>query len=109
MSEPVLVLTTVAATADADTLARSLVTERLAACVNVLPAMQSTYRWKDAVEVETERQLLIKTASDRIDQLRDRLLALHPYDVPEFLILALDGGSAAYLAWLMQSTRPVPP
>ena len=103
----VIVLTTLPVDMDAATLARTLVDERLAACVNVLEPMTSVYRWQDAIQQEPERQLVIKTAADRVDALRDRLRALHPYDVPEFLLLPVSGGSEDYLAWLQQGTREV--
>ena len=102
----VLVLTTMSASEDAGALARTLVEERLAACVNVLSPMQSTYRWRDQVEVEPERQLVIKTSQDRLIDLQNRLVALHPYEVPEFLVIAVTGGTEAYLTWLREQTQP---
>jgi periplasmic divalent cation tolerance protein len=102
---PVLVLTTVAADADPEPLARTLVDERLAACVNVLPPMRSIYRWKGRIDADREQQLLIKTTADRLEALEARLRALHPYEVPELLVLAVAGGAEAYLAWLEESTR----
>jgi periplasmic divalent cation tolerance protein len=104
MADAVIVLTTWPAVRDTDALARTLVGERLAACVNVLGEMRSTYRWKDAVEVESERQLIIKTTSRQLPALQQRLSALHPYELPEFLVLPVAGGSEAYLAWLQAST-----
>jgi periplasmic divalent cation tolerance protein len=101
----VIVLTTVPAEGDVRTLARTLVDERLAACVNVLPEMISVYRWQGAVEHAAERQLVIKTTAERIDLLRARLAALHPYDVPEFLVLPVLSGSDRYLAWLAESVQ----
>ena len=98
-----LVLTTFPADGDAEGFARALVEERLAACVNVLPPMQSVYRWKGEVEAATERQLLIKTKAANVAALEERVTALHPYDVPEFLVLPIEAGSAAYLAWLQES------
>lgn len=89
----------------ADELARALVGERLAACVNVLPPMSSTYRWKGTVEHEQERQLFIKTTRDRLDALEARLRALHPYELPEFIVLRPDRVSEAYCAWLAAETR----
>lgn len=103
MSEFVIVLTTFPADGDAEALARTLVTERLAACVNVLPPMRSIYMWKGAVEDASERQLVIKTTSVKVDALQDRLKALHPYEVPEFLVLPVSGGSRDYLSWLTDS------
>ena len=102
----VLVLTTLGAGADAAAFARTLVDERLAACVNVLPAMTSIYRWKGAVEEDREQQLVIKTTPGRVAALEARFRDLHPYEVPEFLVLPAGGGSAAYLAWVAESTRP---
>lgn len=101
--EYVLVLTTYPADGDADTLARTLVDERLAACVSVLPPMQSTYRWKGEVETTGERQVLIKTKAAQVAALETRMKQLHPYEVPEFLVLTVDAGSPAYLSWLGES------
>jgi periplasmic divalent cation tolerance protein len=100
----VIVLTTLAAGADAAALARTLVTEQLAACVNILPVMTSVYRWKGSIEEEQERQLIIKTTRARLAALEARLRQIHPYDVPEFLVLAVAGGSDAYLQWLVENT-----
>jgi periplasmic divalent cation tolerance protein len=105
MTNSALVLTTIADEAAAENLARTLVDERLAACVNVLPPMISFFRWKDQIERESERQLVIKTSVDRLPQLERRLHELHPYEVPEFLVLNVNGGSATYLAWVSSETR----
>ena len=102
-AQVVVVLTTFPADEDAAALARALVSERLAACVNVLPPMSSTYRWEDNVEVVSEHQLIIKTMSERVESLKVRLNELHPYDVPELLVLPIDDGAATYLEWLRQS------
>ena len=99
----VLVLTTIAAEADGSALARTLVDERLAACVNLLPAMTSVYRWKGQVEQDREQQVVIKTTHDRLGALETRLRELHSYELPEFLVIAADEGSAAYLSWVRQS------
>ena len=100
-----IVLTTLGAETDAVAFARVLVDERLAACVNVLPAMTSVYRWKGAIEEDGEQQLVIKTSSDRVAALEARFHELHPYDVPEFLVISVTGGSSAYLGWLGESVR----
>lgn len=105
MADAVIVLTTWPAGRDADGLARTLVDERLAACVNVLAEMRSTYRWNDGIEVEPERQLIIKTNSRQLPALQHRLAGLHPYEVPEFLVLPVAGASETYLAWLRASTQ----
>jgi periplasmic divalent cation tolerance protein len=81
-------------------LARAVVGERLAACVNVVPGVRSIYRWQGAVQEEGEVLLVMKTTSERLEALTERVLALHPYDVPEVLALPAAGGSAAYRAWL---------
>jgi periplasmic divalent cation tolerance protein len=103
--DALIVLTTLPATADAAGFSRSLVEQRLAACVNVLPPMQSTYRWEGGVEQEAERQVMIKTWRDRIDALEARVKALHPYAVPEWLVLEAQSGSEAYLGWMRTETR----
>ena len=100
----VIVLTTIGTSSDGETLARALVTERLAACVNLLPEMQSLYQWKGEVTADRERQLIIKTTADRLEALRARLHQLHPYDLPEFLVIAITDGSPGYLQWLAEST-----
>ena len=97
----VLVLTTIPVDFDADGLARGLLADGLAACVSVLPAMRSVYRWKGVVESADERQVVIKTIGARIDALRAALEARHPYEVPEFLVLPVTGGSEDYVAWVM--------
>ncbi len=93
-------LTTIPAEADGAAVARTLVEERLAACVNVLPAMASIYRWKGQVEQDREQQLVIKTTAARLPALEARVRELHTYELPEFLVIAADEGSAAYLAWV---------
>ena len=100
-----IVLTTLGAETDAVAFARVLVDERLAACVNVLPAMTSVYRWKGAIEEDGEQQLVIKTSSDRVAALEARFHELHPYELPEFLVVAAIDGSAGYLEWLEESIR----
>jgi periplasmic divalent cation tolerance protein len=106
VSQAVLVLTTISAEADGTALARTLVEEQLAACVNLLPAMTSVYRWKGQVEQDREQQVVIKTTADRLAALETRLRELHAYELPEFLVIAADGGSAAYLAWVEESAKP---
>ena len=98
-----MVLTTFPADGDADAFARTLVGERLAACVSVLPLMQSTYRWKGIVENAAERQVVIKTTAANVTAVTRRLQELHPYEVPEVLVVNMDEGSRAYLRWLNDS------
>jgi periplasmic divalent cation tolerance protein len=103
-SEFVLVLTTLPGDADAPAFARALVEARLAACVNLLPPMDSVYRWQGAVERETERQVVIKTAMPRIDALWQRVRDLHPYEMPEFIVIPIVDGNQSYLRWVAEST-----
>jgi periplasmic divalent cation tolerance protein len=103
MTDVVLVLSTVPDDASAETLARTLVEEKLAACVNILAPMVSIYRWKGAVERGTERQLVIKTTRDLAMAVGKRLKELHSYDVPELIVISVDGGSNDYLDWVTTS------
>jgi periplasmic divalent cation tolerance protein len=108
---PVIVLTSCPApTAERDVaaeIAQALVEERLAACVSVLPGMHSTYRWKGEICVDGEVLCLIKTTADRAPGMMDRLKRLHPYEVPEMLVVEPGAGWPPYLAWLVDETRPL--
>jgi len=86
--------------ASAQRLAETLVGERLAACVNRLPGVLSTYRWQDKVQTDGEELLLIKTTAERFEALKARLLALHPYELPELIALPVERGHATYLDWV---------
>jgi periplasmic divalent cation tolerance protein len=105
MTTVVLVLTTVSSTDLGESIATALVDERLAACVSVGAPMISIYRWKGAVQHETERQLVIKTTRDRLPALHARIAALHPYENPELLVLDASGGSSRYLDWVRGETQ----
>ena len=85
-------------------LARTLIEERLAACVNLVPGVQSFYRWQGQLEDAGELLLVVKTRADRSAALAARIQALHPYELPEVLELAASGGSAAYLEWLQRES-----
>jgi periplasmic divalent cation tolerance protein len=87
-------------------IARALVDERLAACANLVPSVRSIYRWQGAVEDAREVLLVIKTRADRVDALAERLRALHPYDVPELVVLPVAGGLAPYLDWVRAEAQP---
>ncbi|MBB6186625.1 divalent-cation tolerance protein CutA [Rhodanobacter sp. MP7CTX1] len=87
----------------AQAIAQTLVGERLAACVNRLPGVISTYRWQGAVTSDTETLLLIKTTAGRFEALKARLLQLHPYELPELIAVPVERGHAAYLDWLRDS------
>lgn len=103
--KPVIVLTTVGIGFDARALARELVSLHLAACVNVMPPMQSVYRWKGNVEEEVEQLLLIKTTDGRVPELKAALLQRHPYELPEFVVLPVSETSGEYGEWLIASSR----
>jgi periplasmic divalent cation tolerance protein len=99
----VMVWTTIGSSTDWQKLASILVTERLAACVNVLGEMDSIYRWKGQIEIDRERQLMMKTTTERVPALQARLHELHDYEVPEFIVVPIVGGSEAYLRWIRES------
>jgi periplasmic divalent cation tolerance protein len=98
----VLILTTFPDDDRAEAFARTLVEERLAACVNVHAPMTSFYRWKGEVERDVERQVVIKTTRNLIAAVESRVHALHKYELPEFLILPVDGASGAYRDWIAE-------
>ena len=100
-------LSALGAPPDAERIARALVEERLAACVNVVPGVLSIYRWKGNVEQEAELILVIKTLGERVEALKARLVELHPYELPEVVVIPIAGGHAPYLAWLEEQVRPL--
>jgi periplasmic divalent cation tolerance protein len=104
MSDLVVILTTLPADDRAVAFARTLVAERLAACVNVHTPMASIYRWKTALEEEPERQVVIKTTRDRMERVRARLRNLHPYELPEWIVLPAVEASAEYAEWVKAET-----
>jgi periplasmic divalent cation tolerance protein len=106
VTAPVIVLSAIGAQPDAERVATSLVEERLAACVNIVPGVVSIYRWKGNVEQEPELLLVIKTLAERVDALKARLLELHPYELPEVVVIPIGGGHGAYLEWIAQQVMP---
>jgi periplasmic divalent cation tolerance protein len=100
----VLVLSTVPP-ADADRIAGALVEERFAACVNLMP-VRSVYRWQGAIQRDDELLAIIKTTAERAPALTARLRELHPYDVPEILVVPVADGLPAYLDWVAGETTP---
>ena len=101
----VVVLSTVPDDERGATLARALVDEELAACVTLVPGVRSIYRWDGAVADDREQLAVIKTRRDRVDALVARLVALHPYEVPEAVVVPVDGGHPPYLAWVRGAVR----
>ncbi len=104
-SGALVVLVTAPSAEKAAELGRALVSERLAACANVLPGMRSIYWWEGKVQDEPEALILLKTTRARFEALRDRVLALHPYQVPEVVALRIEAGSEKYLEWIAGETR----
>ena len=107
--EPILLVFTNAPDRDAArALADGLVAARLDACVNLLAECTSVYRWKGAVETAAEVPVMIKTRAALLPEVEAFIRAHHPYEVPEVIAVAVDGGSPAYLQWLVQETQPEP-
>jgi len=100
MPDPIQVVTTTASREDAERIARELIDERLAACVQVAGPITSTYRWQGAIESSREWLCLIKSRQDLYAELEAAIRRLHPYEVPEILALPVVAGNPAYLAWL---------
>ena len=108
MSDIVLALSTLPAEFDAPALSAELVALGVAACVTILPGVQSVYTWDGAVDRSREQQLVIKTSRDCVDALWAALKARHPYDVPEFIVIPVVGGNDDYLRWVGESVKRPP-
>jgi periplasmic divalent cation tolerance protein len=107
MNDNVLVVLTNCPDAEvADRIARTLVEQRLAACVNRLAPVDSVYRWKGAVERATEVPLLVKTTRERYAEVEEAIRALHPYEVPEIVAWPVSVGLPSYLRWVADETQP---
>lgn len=102
--EPLLILTSLPDAASAEKLARALIESRAAACVNVLAACRSIYRWRGTVETADEVPLLIKTSAANYPRVEEIVRAQHPYDVPELIAAPITHGLPAYLDWLATET-----
>jgi len=100
-----LVLSTCPDAATAERIARALVEESLAACVNVVPGVRSIYLWNGAVQDTQEFLMIAKTTATRVEELRVRLVDIHPYEVPEVVAVRLADGHDAYLRWIAAATR----
>ncbi|MEO8837274.1 MAG: divalent-cation tolerance protein CutA [Herbaspirillum sp.] len=107
MSQAIVVLSNLPDSDSAEALARTLVELRLAACVNILPAVQSVYRWQGKLEHVTECTLLIKTVDNRYQEVQRVIVTAHPYAVPEIISLPITAGLPAYLAWLTNETTEI--
>jgi periplasmic divalent cation tolerance protein len=105
MTNARLMLTTIGSKDGAERLAQQLVERRVAACVNIVGPIRSVYRWKQKIEHEEEYLLLIKTTAARVADLQAAFPELHPYELPECVELAVDGGSEQYLTWLVGEVK----
>jgi periplasmic divalent cation tolerance protein len=105
MQSILLVMTNLPDAATARLLARTLVEARLAACVNIIPGVESVYRWQNQIEESTEVTLMIKTTSQAYRQLETALRSAHPYDLPEIIALPLAEGYSPYLHWVAAETN----
>lgn len=103
---PVIVLSTAPDRTVAETIAAGLIDRRLAACVQLVPGLTSFYRWEGKVNQDSEVQLIIKTRSSNLAATKDFVTANHPYDVPEFVVIDIAGGSSEYLEWLKNECEP---
>lgn len=103
MRRVVICLTTVGKRKDAERIARRLVAGGFAACVNVVPGLVSHYRWKGKMCRDAEFLLVMKTASTKAKRLEKEIASLHPYELPEFVVLPVSTGSSLYLKWILKS------
>jgi len=101
-----IVLTTESTLEEANKLGRTLVEERLVACATLLPVVQSIYHWKDQIQSAPETMILLKTSTEKLEALEARMLELHSYRLPEFLVIPVEQGSGPYLEWLFASLAP---
>ena len=104
MSDARIILSTIDSLPAAEIIAQTLVSEFLASCVNIIPGLQSVYRWKGAIHNEKELLLIIKTSSDKTEDTLSRLVEIHPYDLPEAIALDIQNGYAPYLNWIVDET-----
>jgi periplasmic divalent cation tolerance protein len=106
VSDAIVVFMTAANGEEATRLADMLVGAHLAACVQILPEMESVYRWQGRIERQSEVLLLAKTTRDKFEELEREVRALHSYDTPEIIAISVTAGSGPYLDWLRQATDP---
>jgi periplasmic divalent cation tolerance protein len=103
MPQPIVILSSCESRDQAEHIARALVTERLAACVNIVPGVMSIYRWQGEVETASEYLLVIKTTVEQAQAAEKRTAELHSYDTPELIRIAIEGGSERYVSWLVSA------
>lgn len=107
MTDKIVVLSACSSPAEAEKIAHAVIEKRLAACVNLLPGVQSIYRWRGAVERSDEVLLVIKSSRELFDRLRGELLKMHSYEVPEILALQIVDGAEGYLEWMERELLPL--
>jgi periplasmic divalent cation tolerance protein len=105
MTNKRIVLTTAASEEEARKIGRHLVEQGLAACVNIIPGVESIYRWKGKIESAQEWLLIVKTTAERFPAVRDAIRELHSYDLPECIAFSVEDGSLPYLKWLEESVN----
>jgi periplasmic divalent cation tolerance protein len=105
MTDKRIVLSTAGSEEEAHKIARHLVEQQLAACVNILPRIESIYRWQGKVETSREWLLLIKTTAEKFPAVRDAIRELHSYELPECIAISIEDGSPEYLQWLADSVQ----
>ena len=105
MTDKRLVLTTCGSIEEARSIAHTLVERQLAACVNIVPQVESVYRWEGEIETASEWLLVIKTTAETFHRVRDTLTTLHSYELPECIEIGVEDGSAEYLEWIGESVH----
>jgi periplasmic divalent cation tolerance protein len=105
MSNVHVLFSTVESNQQAERIASKVVAEHLAACVNILPGVSSFYRWKGEIQQTQESLLILKTPTDRVRDLMDRVKELHPYEVPEIISISVEEGYQPYLNWIQAETK----
>jgi periplasmic divalent cation tolerance protein len=106
MTDKTIVLTNAGSQEEARKIARALLERKLAACVNIVPSVESAYWWQAKVETATEWMLLIKTIQSKFERVRDTVAELHSYDLPECIAITIEDGSKEYLNWIAESVQP---
>ena len=104
-SKYIVILSTAGSAEEASKIAEHLVSAHLAACVNLLPGIQSIYWWNDAIQKDQEILMIIKTEREKFDEVKNAILSLHSYDVPEVISLPVENGYNEYLQWIEKALR----
>ena len=105
MTDKMIVLTNTGSEQEARKIARALVERKLAACVNIVAGVESTYWWQAKVETATEWMLVIKTVRSKFESIRDAIVELHSYDLPELIAITIEDGSKEYLNWIREAVQ----